>query len=164
VEIKVVKIRKEKFLYIEYTLEDGTTVTEEHGKVEVHPDLKNAFIGLRIHFAVLADYVKIKQVPNPVQFKEELVADFRVTGFSIGGSDDDFGVVLTGLKTTPSGKTVTINTPFTRFIEAEESAYKHIDELSEQIDTIKAEVELFKGGKKAPDPQTSMEFPETENE
>ena len=156
-----VKIVKGKFLHIEYTKDDKTVVVEDH-KIEVHQDMIGAFSGMRIHFAILADYVKIKEVPNAMKYDEGLVEAFRVTSYSIGGDDDDQGVTLTGVKTVPSGKTVTINTPFTRFNEAEESKYKHMDEVQEQIKTINSEVVKYLGGKVASDPQIKMDLPDPE--
>jgi len=158
-EVKKVKIVKGKTMSIEFVEDDGTTVKEDH-TTEVHKDLKDAMAGLRIHFAVLSDYVKIKQVPNILQYDEDPVTDFTVTGISIGGDDDAPGVVITGLKTTPSGKSVLVNTLFAGFTDDSETAYHHITDLEFQVEAIMKEAILCRGGKKAPDPQLAMDFPE----
>jgi hypothetical protein len=131
--------------------------TTIESKTPVHDDFKSAFAGLTLHFTLLAGFVdisEIKQFGNPPKKATE---DFRVSGYSIGGADDDPGIIITGIRTLKNGKTVTVNTPFTRFNEETETGYKFIDQLLESIDRVEKEsAEYLDNGKSAPDPQMSM--------
>jgi len=122
-----------------------------------HLDLKNAVAGLAVHLALLTDYINIKRAGD----KEE-IDKFVVTGYSIGGKEDEEGIVITGYRKTPSGKTVTLNTPFLR-LEQDDDGYFLISDLTSKIDSIKQEVFLYLDGKKdLTGAQTAMEFPDGE--
>lgn len=119
-----------------------------------HPDLKKAMAGLGHHLAILTDYITEKRAGDTEELEK-----FVVTAYSIGGKEDEEGVTITGYRKTRSGKTVTLNTPFLK-LDAESDEYYLIKDLNTRIESIEAEVLLYLEGKKAPDAQTSLEFPE----
>ena len=142
--------------------QEGKSITkskEEHS-APVHADFIAAMKSLAIHFGILTDYIKPKEVKNISQYDVKLIEDFTVTGYSIGGDEEDRGVTITGMKRKSNGKMIIINTPFTRFVEAEESQYQFIEHLEERITEVEREVEEYLKGKVAPDPQQTLDFPE----
>lgn len=155
----------------------STTKAKEEHSAAVHVDLKSAMLQLAIHFAILADYIKPSQVKaikvpdeemgvdvDELSYDPELIKGFNVTGYSLGGDEEDRGIIITGHKLKSNGKAIIINTPFTRFIEAEESMYQFIDHLEYKISKVEAEVQLYLQGKVAPEPQASFDFPDPPEE
>jgi hypothetical protein len=153
INIQKVKLIKKDHLEISYSTAEATI--KEERDTPVHPDLKDALSKLAPHLACITEYVSNKTIGS------EEVQKFTATGFSLGGDDDDEGFVITGYRTLKNGKTVTLNTPFTRFEELPETAYYFIDDVREKIDVIKEEVLAYIAGeKKAPEPQLSLDLPE----
>lgn len=165
-EIKItkVKILKDSAPELEYKIEKGkdSVARNENHTAKPHEDFVNSLLGLKIHLAILTDYVKPKQVKKITEYDSELVEEFNVTGFSVKGkSEEEEGVVITGYKITPSGQIVTLNTPFTRFNAEEDVAYKYMDHLQERIDVCISEALAYiRGEKKAPEPQQELPFAE----
>lgn len=145
-------------------LNKSTTKANEEHSAPVHVDLKGAMKAIAIHFGILSDYIKVKDVKNIERYDTKLIEDFVVTGFSVKGDEEDRGVVITGMKKKANGKFIIINTPFTRFIEAEGSEYVYIEQLQDRINEVEREVKAYLGGKVAPDPQQSFDFPEHADE
>lgn len=136
------------------TLEDQTPV---------HKDLTQSFQNLAIHLALLTGYVSVKTVKNIETPKAELTEGFHVNGISVKTGDDP-GVVISGHRILENGKAVILNTPFTRFEEGEESAYKFTDDLVNRIERAELEVNAYVDGSKlGDDPQLAMTF-ENEDE
>ncbi len=160
-----VKLVKNTFLTIVYSRieKDGSTtaITENH-KAPVHEDLKKKFEGMGIHLALLCDYLSTRQIKDISAYDPELVETFHVSSVSIGGNDDDEGIVLTGHKITKRKVAVILNSPFARIEEVEETKYRYMDDLKSKVDSLLEEVKLYLGGKRGPDPQQSLEFPEDE--
>ena len=160
IEIKKVKLIKggEK---LEVAYKETGELKATNDKVcdeAVHADLAKSVNGLAVHLAILTDYISEKQSSD-----KELIDKFVVTGYSIGGKEDEEGVTITGYRKTKSGQTVTLNSPFTRFEQKEESQYILMGELQSSLDKVESEVlaYLFEG-KKSDDPQGSL-FPDDEN-
>lgn len=131
--------------------------TSEQFKGAFHPDLKLAFENMACHLAIMTGYVLPSQVKDITNPKEELFESFHVTSFSLGGTDDMPGVVVSGHKKLPNGKTVTLNTPFTLFNESEQTRYQFMDDLEERLERVKNEIIIYmKGEKRADDPQGSL--------
>lgn len=159
--ISKVKLVKKEFLSIGYNRIDtdgSTIVVNEDHKSPIHPDLKAKFLALRVHLALLCDYISTKQLKDIAAYNQELVENFTVTGISIGGKDDNEGIVLTGWKKTNNNKVVILNTPFARLEEVEETRYRYMDDLSCRIDELLKEVELYVGGKRGESPQQELNF------
>lgn len=166
-EIRLLKskiVKKGESLTVEYSRQekDGTmTIINEDHKATVHQDLKNAYVGLAIHFAILSDYVTVKMVKNISNYDSDLIEPFTVSGIHRGGAEDEEYVILTGHKLTASGKAVIINTPMLKLnSEDEEKGYKYMDHLLERIEHCEKEVKAYLAGKHAPEPQTSLDFPD----
>jgi hypothetical protein len=164
IKIQKVKLIKEKTLELSYTKTEAdkskTAVFESH-KTEVHKDLKNAFSDLSIHLALIPSIIDPKSIDDIENVEPELYSDFHVSSYSIGGDEEDPGVVLSGHRILKNGKAFPFNTPFTRFEENEETAYKFIDDLLDKIHVVESEViKYLNGEKKADDPQGKLDFEE----
>lgn len=164
-EIKILKAKivKKETLSVEYSREEKdksiTIVNEEH-RAPVHQDLRNAFVGLHIHFAILSDYVRVKQVKDIESYDSELIEGFSVSCLHKGGAEDETYIILTGSKITASGRAVTINTPILKIEEESEKGYKYLDELLDRVEQVEKEVKEYLRGKHAPEAQTSLNFEE----
>lgn len=135
--------------------------TTYEDQTPVHADLVQAFQNLAIHLAILTGYVSVKQVKNVETPKPELVDGYWINSLSVKSGDDP-GVVISGHKVLETGKAVILNTPFQRFEEGEESAYKFTDDLVDKIERAEKEVNAYVDGtKKGDDPQLGL-FPAQE--
>lgn len=133
--------------------ERNVTLTD---KTPVHDDLKTSFQNLAIHLAILTGYVSVKQIKNIETPKPELFEGFHVNGISVKSGDDP-GVVISGHRILDNGKAVILNTPFTRFEEGEESAYKFTDDLQAKINRAVGETSAYEDGSKlGDDPQLAL--------
>lgn len=167
IEIRKVKVTKADRLEISYKKEeaDGSSseVTEKHNS-KVHEDLKNAMAQLRVHLGMMTGYIKKSDVKDPAMYGKD-VDSFHVGGYSIGGDDEDQGIVISGHRILPDGgKAVILNTPFTRFNEDEATRYKFMDQLIDLVENVRNEVNAYLGGKFALNPQTSLELKDGEEE
>jgi hypothetical protein len=160
VTIKKAKIKDKLFLEGEYSEQlpgHSRKNTKFDCTVPVHIDLNDAFQQLSKHLAILCD-----EIPLPARL-ENVNADnlliFGVRSFSVGGSDENEGVTVSGFKEGMFG-IINLNTPFTKFKSED---YNFCNELSLQIQTCIYEVEQYLfGGKRAPEQQMSL-FPEEED-
>lgn len=120
-----------------------------------HPDLKNALSNLRVHLAILTDYITEKQAKS-----EEAISRFSVTGFSI--SDNGDGFVIKGYMTGRYG-VVPINTPFIRYEAPEKNGYILLDDAVDKLDILEGEVMKYLSGEKRGGQQT-LDLPENNKE
>lgn len=165
IDIKKAKLTGSLFLEATYKVKDLVEKTSkeitEKNDAPVHQDLVDAFKNLHKHLPILCDYVKATKI-KPEMFGEadptnDWIVDFEVTGFSIGGSDENEGVVLIGNKSLKSGKQVNLTSPFIKFNDEEE--YKYCGELSSDIYAVVNEVKEYLFNKKrAPKAQLSLEL------
>ncbi len=157
VSIKKATIKDNNYLSVDYTefKPDGVSKFSQECKIPVHDDLKLAFAALSNHLANLTFQYDKK---GKMSYQE-----ISCKGFSIGGSGDNEGVVLSGIRNLESDKTLNITTPMQRF-ESDFYEYKHMEDLMEKLDTCKEEVNayLFEG-KHAPENQLAL-FEELEEE
>lgn len=167
-EIRILKcklVKKGEALSVEYSRQERdksiTIVSEEH-KAPVHTDLKNAFLGVAIHFAILSDYVKVKQVKDIRDYDSDLIEGFNVSTIHRGGAEDEEYIILTGSKITATGRAVTINTPILKIEEEGDKGYKYIEQLIERVAHVESEVKEYLSGKHAPDPQGELNFDQTD--
>src|SRR5688572_6655917 len=101
------------------SLHEEDNITAENAKVcsnPPHQDLIDAINALASHYALLLDYATEK---NYKETKE--LENITVTGYSIGGKEDDQGIMIFGHRLTKRGKAASCNTPFERFDEDEAS-------------------------------------------
>lgn len=161
VNIKKAKIKDHIFLDVEYTENlpgHSKKDTKLSCTVPVHEDLKCAFQKLHRHLAILCDEVK---APKEKDFETVEYPDFKVRGFTIGGSDDNEGVTVSGYKEGKYG-IVNLNTPFTKY---ENDDYHFSSQLAEDIQQCVYEVDQYLfHEKRAPEQQLELEFDEQDNE
>lgn len=135
-------------LYFETMTLNDTTVTNEINKkcnMIVHEDFIKALEGLKVHFALLCD---LREVNNfPVDFGDEIekfdhetyLEKIKITGISLGGEDENAGVVIIGQKELSGGGVLNIITPFTRF----DSDYNYCNPLESAVNNVIYEVEQY---------------------
>lgn len=165
-QIKKVKLTKALRLEVSYKKEeaDGSTsqVDEKHNS-KAHDDFVTSMNSLRVHFGMLTGYLNPGEIRDPDVYMTN-VDSFHVSGYSIGGEDEDQGIVITGHRILPSGKAIILNSPFTRFNEDEATRYKHMDKLIARVEEVRSEAVKYLGGKFFKEPQQELLFNKPELE
>lgn len=143
-----------------------TTIGSESRKSIVHADLKTALQACRIHLGLLCDFISTKQLKDINEYNPDIVERFHVTAISISGSEDDQGVTLTGHKIIEkNGKALILNSPYTRFEENPETAYKYIEDLRTCVNDVMSEVRQYMDGSKlGEEVQGKLDLPDPEDE
>lgn len=160
IEVVKAKILKGNLVEITYEQTDAQGVKTEFNmkssKVP-HNDFINAMNKMRVHGAVIAEYIAEKEIidiSDPVHDKLDL---FSISGFTITGRKaEDEAIIITGLKTLRTGKKMMFNTPLVRLNDESANAYEYVDDLVEKLADVKSEAAKYIGGKFAPDPQQSL--------
>jgi hypothetical protein len=163
--LKIRMIKKGEGLFVKYSVEQKNKkpkIIDEESMDEIHQDLKNAFVGLHIHWGIMSGFITTKQVKKIDAYDSELVKDIHVSGIIRGGNDDEEYIILTGYRIGEYKKASNMNTPLFRIEEDEATRYKFMDELLEVIENIEKEVNLNLGGKIAPETQQSLNFDDPE--
>lgn len=155
-EITKAKITKENTLVATYLDADKNTVTVE-GKNLVHGDLKAAFKALTGHMAILCELREAKEESAPHELND--LNTVEVTGYSIGGTDEDEGVTLIGKRFLKSKKVLNLIAPFTKFANENEE-YPYSYELMDAINLCGYEVEQYLTAKKWAIVQQELPFDE----
>ena len=155
-EITKAKITKENTLVATYLDADKNTVTVE-GKNLVHGDLKAAFKALTGHMAILCELREAKEESAPQELND--LNTVEVTGYSIGGTDEDEGVTLIGKRFLKSKKVLNLIAPFTKFANENEE-YPYSYELMGAINLCGYEVEQYLTAKKWAIVQQELPFDE----
>ncbi len=125
------------------------------GRSLPHPDLTHAFSLLRPHLAILCSQLDGRDpILEEIESDEKFMNQFKVTGFSIGGSGESEGVVLIGTKKIKRG-VLNLATPFTKYFD-EHDPYDYADELSHLTIHGANEGNLYVDGKIAPDAQGKL--------
>lgn len=167
IEIKSAKLVKEQTLEITFakTEKDKTTTSvKETHKSKAHPDLVDAYAALKAHLGILTGYISPKLIKDITNTQDvDLVDQFKVSSFSLGGDEGAEGFVITGHRILPNKKAVILNSPFTKFEEKEETRYPFMEDLEEKLETIQKELALYLGGKFAPEPQQELFNPGENN-
>lgn len=161
IEITKAKILNGPKVEIDYIKTDDQGRVSEHEdryKNEPHPDFRKAFAALAPHAALLAEFIDEGEIKNIKTPDTEKFSAFAITGFTIGGSDEKEGVILTGQKTLRTGKKMSFNTPQTNLNAEGEGAYVFIDDLWEKLREAKKQASLYLGGYYAVDPQLPLDF------
>lgn len=154
------KLLKNDKLEVEYQKSDSSEskpaeCSEKH-TAPPHKDLKNAFESLRVHVALLGEFISLSSVSKVKKPDPEIINKFNVSGFTIIG--DNEGVILSAQKQLKNGA-LGFNTPIVRFESDSEDVYPYMDLLIETIEACKEELIEYLNGKHAPDPQQKL-FPE----
>jgi hypothetical protein len=155
--VKLTKVKKGQGLSLTLERDEagGPMTASENHKGLIHADLKKAFDRLRIHLAVLCGYHKPSAVEDIIKPEEALMENFHVHAYSIGGDDNNQGIVISGHHIVPgSGLAVTLNTPFSRFDIDPKSRYVYMDDIRAAVTVIEQEVQLYLDGKRGKEPGT----------
>ena len=135
---------------------DKNIVTVE-GKDLVHGDLKAAFKALTGHMAILCELREAREESAPQELND--LNTVEVTGYSIGGTDEDEGVTLIGKRFLKSKKVLNLIAPFTKFANENEE-YPYSYELMGAINLCGYEVEQYLTAKKWAIVQQELPFDE----
>lgn len=165
IEIKSASL-KDHFLTYSYELLVGVMKGDElsrKGVHIVHDDMLEAFKMLDVFLAHVDGHFHWSNNQTPLAELEEheSLENYFVSAFKITGSDENKSVILTGGKTVSYGA-IGFSTPK---IKLDNSNYLYVEELNERLRIVIEQVEAYMNGKTAPQyEQTSLEFPEDENE
>lgn len=124
---------------------------------DIHPDLAVWFKNLRpilgrvfnitsfLSFLEVQEKMKEKSISEDLKdaarnFAEEVLKNIEVRGVSFSGTDDNVGVVLTGLYTVANGQRVAINSPRIKFNTV---SFGFEEQLEEIVSNIEEEVYDF---------------------
>lgn len=162
-QIKKVKINSKGIPEVDYVelRDDGKNPEITHiGKGIAHDDFINAVKELAPHYALISGYASFTKGLKLDTLKGG-VDNFKVSGYSIGGKEENQGITITGhVIVAFSGKACIVNSPFTMFDEGDETKYKFIDQLAEVVENIAMEARLYLEGKFKPEPQQELPFGE----
>lgn len=133
-------------------------ILDTKGVNVVHEDLTESFKALVIHLAIVDGVFALTgkdfDYTHEVE-KDELATSYSVSGFKLGGSEDNRSVILHGSKWVPGGVISLDTFKLTK-------AYKHYDTLMDEIKVCQEEVLAYKNGKCDEEmfSQTAIDFPE----
>ncbi|MCD8093917.1 MAG: hypothetical protein LUF01_14275 [Bacteroides sp.] len=152
------KITKDNTLVASFKNENEDNVTIE-GKNLVHKDLKAAFNALIPHLTFLCEQKEADGKVGLDELTDGIYSTFDVSGYSIGGSDDDEGVTLVGKRFLKSKKVLNLIAPFTKFSNENEE-YDHAFDLMQAIEACNYEVERYLTARKWAIVQQELPFDE----
>lgn len=113
----------------------------------VHKDLKTALDRLKIHLVCICEMSEASWLEDQsiFDFKPDQLSNYEITGYTLGGSDENYGVTIVGKKLLANGQVLNLVAPFTKF--EDEDGYKHGGALLADIDGCNYEVTeyLFQG-------------------
>lgn len=166
--IKKAKLNSVGYLEVEFEQkvisEDNETFTFESAQKctwSPHNDLLLALDALKPHLAVLCEQVEnmfeITTYEKAFNQPHQLLSKLKVTGFTIGGSDEHEGVTLIGRRVLANNRVLNLVSPFCKW-EDEHNGYEYSYELAAIISNLQNEVIEYLNGKKAPAAQLSLEF------
>ena len=151
ITIKKAKLKGRR-LTLDYfrSVEGGSDTISVKCANQVHPDLPAAMDKLIPHFILLCELpestsLAIDLMANRID--EVNISEFpkiQVTGFSIGGDNENEGLTIIGSRLLEKGKSLNINSPFTKY---DHEDYQYADELSLAIQEIENEIREFLNGK-----------------
>lgn len=145
VTISGVKI-KNRTATIEMTekMEDGSERIHSSIKCDqlVHTDFITAMQRLKIHLVKLC-YLQEGKDMAIESFDQALhLVSFSISGISVGGSDENEGVTITGQQTLPNGKILNLNSPFTKYAGDSED-YAFGEDLALDVAALLHEADLY---------------------
>ena len=150
IKVRLHKTKKGNGLVLTYKRQDpGDDVdgSETH-RALIHQDCQAAIDALAIHLAILTFYVKTGEVQDIAAPEPELSEKFHVNGYSIGGDDDNPGIVISGHHNGPNNLAVILNSPFRKFDENPGTRYEFMDDLQARVRVIESEIESYLNGDK----------------
>lgn len=167
-KIKKASLKDKDGLILDYDQiienEDGPVINAINikGGHKPHQDLLQAFKTLHVHLALICEQVSANNgvvAINPKKDKGTTLSSLRtnvdaytVTGFSIGGSDENEGVTLIGSRTLSDDAILNLTSPFKKW----ESEYRFKDDLEVDMGIAIQECLNYINGKFAPNPQLEL--------
>jgi hypothetical protein len=141
--MNITKAKLVKGSFLEVTYSDGTAdIFKSYPHTEAPTKLIKAFGRLSHHLCDLAE-----QYDSTGQGDYDMVS---ARGYSIKGEGDKEGVTITGVRALKGGGTLTLNSPFTS-LDIQESSYRNIKSLVDDLSNCRAEIEAFMDNNKSPD-------------
>lgn len=169
ITIRKGKIKDDMFLDVDYEQvingEQQDSFSRECNHA-IHPDLRSAFAKLKIHYILLCHQIPDKdaiRITDTVNAKIPMMDDVIVRQFSLSGTGQKEGLILSGSRKLKDGTILHLNSPFRRLCD-DNSSYKHLDDLNEVLGLCSKEIEKYLFEEKYGEAkQTSIEFGENED-
>ncbi|MBC7874972.1 MAG: hypothetical protein H7Y01_13300 [Ferruginibacter sp.] len=166
ISIKKGKIKDDLFLEVSY---DQTIDGEQQDSFTrdcthaIHQDLRNAFAKLRIHFILLCQQIPLKdsiRIVDTATAEIPMMEEVIVRQFSLSGTGQKEGLILSGSRKLKDGSVLHMNSPFRRLCD-DNSSYKHLDALNDVLGECSKEIERYLFEEKYGEAkQSSIQFPE----
>ncbi len=163
--IKKAKLNSVGYMEIEF----DTVISDGNEKFSIessqkctwspHNDLLVLLDELKPHLAYLCEQTEVGEIDlfAYVDIPHPILSKLKVTGFTIGGSDEHEGVTLIGRRQLAGNRVLNLVSPFTKW-EDTHNGYQYSFKLASLIRKLQYEVELYLDGKKAPSVQMELEF------
>lgn len=155
IKIQNAKIRSRLFLSYAYTAKENEVENKikQDSDAPIHDDLERAFDNLIPHFIIITEESEVtEKIRNVINrdpdedfiLPEDIEKKYKVTGIAITGSEDNEGVIISGMKFLKTGKSVAFSTPDKKF---EDEEYEFSQELYDAVEHLKNEVLEYMDGK-----------------
>lgn len=156
-EIKKVSIKNDRCIvsFNETAGAELNVVSKECGAV-IHKDLVQAMNRLKVHLVVLTEQTEVSIITHASidDFDLTLLDKYVITGYTIGGTDENEGVTIVGQKLLKSGKVLNLVVPFTKY----EDEYDFSSELGQDVANCTYEVKEYLFNDKFGIKQAELEF------
>jgi len=109
----------------------------------VHSDLRKSFDRLKLHLIYVCEQPEAVKIDseNLYELDLEQFSNYVVTGYSLGGSDENAGVTIIGQKLLQSGQVLNLISPFIKFEDID--SYQFAGELYADIKACSWEVSEY---------------------
>ncbi len=153
------EVEMEEIIFPENASPITNDVTKKSDQL-IHEDLRGAFDKLRPHLISICEQKGATEIDKYGldDLNNSFCEPYSITGFVIGGSDENEGVTLIGQRRISLG-TLNLISPFTKY----NGDYCYGDELAETIHACVSEVELYLFEGKCAVKQMELPFDEPEN-
>jgi hypothetical protein len=128
----------------------------------VHNDMRAAFKQLIPHMLIIGEFGYnpdiLESMIDGVELEEDehpdidLILRYEVSGFKIGGKEDNVGVTIIGHKKLAGNKVMNLVTPFTKM----DGEYHYSNALEAALENCQREVEEYLNGKREPKSQLEL--------
>lgn len=149
--MRITNLKLKKGQYPIITFHDGNVeVVKNYPNTEAPPKLLKAMMSLNSHVTEMTE-----QYGSDSQHDYDNVC---ARSYSLKGEGEKEGIVITGLRTLSSGKTIVINSPFVN-LDTVNSEYPKIGQLLTCLDNINKQIEQFmKSNPSTDDIQGRLQF------
>jgi hypothetical protein len=165
ITLEAASIQKNDTLKVSYSKVELDGAFSYHNGEEfdriIHPDLRQCFNDLAIHWAFLTTFLERKKYHSLDKITPEIVKPFKCKGVSI---KPETGFQLIGYKIDDDGYAINLNTPYRLFEVDEKKAYRFMEELQEVFQRLDKEVIAYiLGIKKGDSREGELPFAGTDN-